>query len=128
MFYSAKTGGFYSHEIHGSNIPADAVELSDGMHQQLMEGQATGKIIMAGKNGYPVLMDAPQPDADQLAAAARADRDARIAATDYMLMRDYPVDDKLLADVKAYRQALRDVPSQSGFPRNIEWPELQPED
>ena len=28
-----------------------------------------------------------------------------------------------LAKIKAYRQALRDVPSQEGFPDNVVWPE-----
>ena len=62
------------------------------------------------------------PTNEQLAFTARARRDALITATDYLLMRDYPVDDKLLVEVKAYRQALRDVPLQVGFPHTIDWP------
>ena len=28
MFYSKSTGGFYDAEIHGNNIPSDAVEIT----------------------------------------------------------------------------------------------------
>ena len=38
-------------------------------------------------------------------------------------MSDYPIADKDLDLVKVYRQALRDVPGQVGFPRSVEWPE-----
>ena len=59
------------------------------------------------------------------AAAARAvrmQRDALIAATDYLLMPDYPISAAQLAEVRAYRQALRDVPLQARFPQTIDWP------
>lgn len=58
-----------------------------------------------------------------LAASARQKRDRLIAATDYLVTPDYPISDDRLAKVKTYRQALRDIPEQSGFPRNITWPE-----
>lgn len=62
MLYSAQTGGFYNREIHGDNIPADAVEITVEEHQALLEGQSNGKIITADKNGKPVLVDPPLPD------------------------------------------------------------------
>ena len=46
----------------------------------------------------------------------RSERDRRLAATDYLLMPDYPISDDQRAVVQAYRQALRDLPSQSGAP------------
>ena len=58
-----------------------------------------------------------------LAASARQKRNRLIAATDYLVMPDYPIEPDRLAKVKTYRQALRDVPEQSGFPRTITWPE-----
>lgn len=60
-------------------------------------------------------------DADY-AAEAREKRNALIAETDYMAMPDYPLDDEKKAVILAYRQALRDVPEQAGFPRQIDWP------
>ena len=70
----------------------------------------------------------PQPTAEELseqtAQAVRAHRDRLLSQTDYLVSGDYPISDDDLADVKTYRQALRDVPSQAGFPDQIEWPEL----
>ena len=58
-----------------------------------------------------------------LAASARQKRNRLITATDYLVTPDYPIDPEKLAKVKTYRQALRDIPEQSGFPRSITWPE-----
>ena len=41
-------------------------------------------------------------------------RNARLAETDYLLMPDYPLADATA--IKAYRQALRDMPTQAGAP------------
>lgn len=59
----------------------------------------------------------------------RSARDRRLAATDYLLMPDYPISDDQRAVVQAYRQALRDLPSQSGAPWDggeeaTPWPEI----
>lgn len=62
---------------------------------------------------------------EQLATAKRRERDVRLKATDVYLLADYPdMTAEALSEVKAYRQALRDVPKQTGFPRQIEWPAL----
>lgn len=58
----------------------------------------------------------------EFAAEAREKRNALIAETDYLVMPDYPLDGEKKAAVLAYRQALRDVPEQAGFPRQIDWP------
>ena len=52
----------------------------------------------------------------QLFAALRAARDARLAATDKMLLPDYPISVDALAQIKTYRAALRDLPDQPGAP------------
>ena len=63
------------------------------------------------------------PSDDALAARARAKRDALLAACDYFVMTDYDAEAEALALVKAYRKALRDLPTQEGFPRAIAWPD-----
>lgn len=65
----------------------------------------------------------PEPTTEELAARVRAKRDALIAATDYLMASDYPLDDDKKAELTTYRQALRDVPEQEGFPTNVVWPE-----
>jgi hypothetical protein len=56
------------------------------------------------------------------ALAARADRTALLSSTDWTQAADSPLsaDDRALWAV--YRQALRDIPAQGGFPWIIEWP------
>lgn len=61
MYYSKSTGGFYLQEIHGDNIPADAVEITQDQHQALIDGQSAGKVITADNAGFPVLQDPPPP-------------------------------------------------------------------
>ena len=56
----------------------------------------------------------------QQAAAVRADRNARLAATDWTQIADSTADKPAWA---TYRQALRDVPSQAGFPQSVTWPQ-----
>ena len=43
--------------------------------------------------------------------------------SDYLLMTDYPISDEKKQEIKVYRQALRDIPQQDGFPDNIVWPD-----
>ena len=57
---------------------------------------------------------------EQEANEVRTQRDALLAETDWTQVADAPVDAQAYAD---YRQALRDVPQQSGFPGDIDWPE-----
>lgn len=61
----------------------------------------------------------------------RLERDNRLAATDYLLMQDYPLTEEARESVRAYREALRDLPSQPDFPwdggnRETPWPAVPP--
>ncbi|WP_275662172.1 DUF4376 domain-containing protein [Laribacter hongkongensis] len=66
MFYAKSTGGFYSREIHGAHIPADAVEITAEQHTELLAGQSAGQLINADESGYPVLADPPPASLDTL--------------------------------------------------------------
>lgn len=86
-------------------------------------GQAdTGPVygaLMSLMGGVEIAEHVPDPVA--LAAQARAKRDALLSASDYYVMPDYPGEN--LEAVRAYRQALRDLTKQPGFPFEINWPE-----
>lgn len=56
-------------------------------------------------------------------AEVRAKRDYLISQTDFLLQPDYPISAADLEKVKAYRQALRDIPEQEGFPNDVVWPD-----
>lgn len=59
---------------------------------------------------------------EEYASEARAKRDNLLEETDFMMMPDYPLSNEKRQAVSTYRQALRDIPEQSGFPRQINWP------
>ncbi len=66
--------------------------------------------------------DLPTP-ADAAAALAgqiREQRDQKLRATDWTQLPDVPAATR--AAYLAYRQALRDLTEQPGFPRKVEWP------
>jgi hypothetical protein len=58
----------------------------------------------------------------QRAEEVRADRDKRLAETDWRFRSDMNPSQEWVN----YCQALRDVPAQEGFPWNVQWP-TQPE-
>lgn len=61
---------------------------------------------------------------DQWADMVRRKRDSLISGTDYYILPDYPSTPDGIEAVKQYRQELRDITLQSGFPRNVQWPSL----
>ena len=85
------------------------------------EGNATVESLTACLRFYGYELGELKTD-EEYAAEAREKRNHLIAETDYMAMPDYPLDEEKKAAVLAYRQALRDVPEQDGFPRQIDWP------
>lgn len=56
--------------------------------------------------------------ADDVEELVKAKRDALLAATDVEALSDRTMSDAMTA----YRQALRDVPQQAGFPTDVVWP------
>lgn len=55
---------------------------------------------------------------DRAAVQVREERDAKLSACDWMANSDVT----MTSGWATYRQALRDVPAQSGFPNTITWP------
>ena len=62
----------------------------------------------------------PSPNSyDVLSAEIRATRNTLLARSDWTQLSDAPVDSQAWA---IYRQELRDLTAQAGFPDNITWP------
>ena len=59
----------------------------------------------------------------EAATAARATRDGLIASCDWMAIKAFEGGTTVSAEWATYRQALRDVSAQEGFPNDITWPE-----
>jgi hypothetical protein len=60
-----------------------------------------------------------RPRIEVVTEKVRLLRNNLLANTDWTQVNDAPVDKVVWA---TYRQALRDVPSQSGFPNQVVWP------
>jgi len=53
----------------------------------------------------------------------RMQRDKLIKETDWIVVKYLDVGGSIPQEWSDYRQSLRDVPEQSGFPDNVDWPE-----
>jgi hypothetical protein len=58
---------------------------------------------------------------DRKAIEVRAERNAKLAATDWTQVADSTADKTAWA---TYRQTLRDIPTQSSFPQAVTWPDV----
>lgn len=61
---------------------------------------------------------------EQIAQMIRNERNSLISQTDFYVQPDYPSTPDGIEAVKQYRQDLRDITLQSGFPRNVQWPSI----
>lgn len=115
MFYSASTGGFYSDEIHGANMPADVVAITDDEHAALLAGQSVGQAICATANGRPTLKSPQPPSSAALCASIDTAADAaRLAvAGDPLRAVEY---EKAAAEAQAFKDA--DYPADA-CPRSV---------
>lgn len=111
----------YDSEIHGDNIPADAVEVSEELFWQTIN-ETDGIWKRDPQTGEITKHPLPGPTQEQLAESVRAKRDALLAACDWVAIRANELGEPVPQDWADYRQALRDVPEQAGFPENVEWP------
>lgn len=121
IYYSKLNNGFYDSDIH-TVMPEDVIEIPVAYHQALIDGQATGQLISSNEEGYPILIDQPAISNDQLAVSIRAQRNALLKETDWVVLRAYEKDEIVPEAYADYRKALRDITLQSTFPASVEWP------
>jgi hypothetical protein len=127
MLYSKSTNGFYLREVHGENTPSDAIEISDELYNTLLLGINNGGTVIIDSNGQPVLV--PRSDADTAlynSNVVRAQRDQLLSNTDWTELPSvqalHASDPTWAASWATYRQALRDITTQPGFPGTVTWP------
>ena len=61
---------------------------------------------------------------EKAAEGARSQRNKLLSETDWVVTKAFETSTEIDASPTTYRQALRDVPEQAGFPHDITWPEL----
>jgi hypothetical protein len=102
-------------------VPGGCVEVEP---PSLTEGQkaqwVNGAWVVVSPPPEPDPESEPEPTLEEKAEMARSDRNGRLRVSDWTQISDATVD---AAAWRVYRQALRDVPQQAGFPETIVWPE-----
>lgn len=103
-----------------------------------VEYTAKQSALLAAKPAFPAHWDADnmiwvhevtREEVEAMEAnAQRAVRDTLMAATDWRVHRAAEAGVLVSPAWVRYRQALRDVTTQSGFPSNIKWPSVPKED
>jgi hypothetical protein len=114
---TATYDGEQPEEIEYVARATDVAETGQWVYQQIVDGNFDGEIIDVPE-GLDVFTG--EPLVDFVPIDARKKRDLLLSSTDWTQNADIPqaTKDKWVP----YRQALRDVPQQSGFPHNIVWP------
>lgn len=120
LYFSGETSGFYDSEVH-TEMPADAVEITEGERADVLAAMAPGKRIAAGPDGKPALVDDMATPAE-VARMVRRRRDALLRECDHTQMADYPISDEARAAWAIYRQALRDLPETITDAAAVMWP------
>lgn len=104
-----------------------AVGIGNEQWLDLIAAQSTGKRLVLDSAGKPAAIDPPPPTRSEVAAVKRAERDAALHATDWLVSRHQ--DETLIGDgttltadqfatLLKYRQALRDIADVVGWPKN----------
>lgn len=79
--------------------------------------------ISVEKNFEAWLEKAKQVEVDALAAEIRDKRNKMLAETDVYFLTDRELDVTTKTELGEYRQKLRDITKQEGFPKEVKWPE-----
>lgn len=108
---------------YGSTSPNNSPN-TFSKYSELAQWCNSNNAMIVDRGDYYEAVPVPEPTGEELARNVRGIRDAKLSDTDYLVVPDYPISEENLAEVKVYRQALRDIPEQSGFPKDVIWPDV----
>lgn len=108
------------HDAEFQEVREVTPTLSGGVATQSWE--VVEKYTAEEKTAYVTKREAETLDTKK--AAVRSERNAKLAASDWTQGKDIP--DAVSTPWAAYRQALRNITTQTGFPWEVQWP-TQPE-
>jgi len=128
-------------EALGADVVLEGAQTTGGTHYQYSQASGVEQIDGKWYTKYvlgPVFTDTPATDTNPAKTAAeneadykatkdaeqaksvRQSRSEKLADSDWTQVADAPVDKTVWA---TYRQALRDITAQSGFPWSVTWPD-----
>lgn len=114
-YYSPSTKGFYLRELHGRNVPEDAINISEELYTSLMEGQESGKNMLHDGLGLPSMVDRVVDIVHQ----ERQWRDSELIRVDIEIFKVQDSDQSSVGTVgewREYRKSLRNWPECGDFP------------
>jgi hypothetical protein len=104
------------------NIPAHATDIKP---PEPKEGCSI--FFIKGKWNHveviPEKVEVPEKDEPDPETVALAKRYHLLKSTDWTQVADNPMSDAMKSAFREYRQALRDITKQKGYPKKIKWPE-----
>lgn len=108
-------------EVNFNHLPEEMVWFTASPDDCTAHGPELFAACVAGKFGQIAeYVPPPPPTTEELIQYARTQRDQLLAESDWTQLPDVPAAIKEAWAV--YRQALRDIPQQPGFPADIVWP------
>lgn len=116
---------FYLGEVQddpaGMQAYAPVVETSPPTFDGNRYSISYGAPELRGDTWYQTWVLTPRPD-EIGADVARKKRNALLAESDWIVIRAFETNTNIPGAWEVYRQALRDVPQQAGFPWDVVWP------
>jgi hypothetical protein len=104
----------------GDEIPITNIQITakhnDGTYDAIGDGWSAYYTLLTG------LTDDDGNPLNPEEVYARTKRDKMLQECDYTQTLDYPATDIERNAWAIYRQALRDIPEQEGFPNDVVWP------
>lgn len=80
-------------------------------------------LVIEDKGEYLEAVNLPEPTQEEKETLIRGERTLKLRKTDWTVLPDSPLSDNMKSKYIEYRQALRDIPEQVGFPDTVKWPE-----
>lgn len=108
---------------YGSTSPNNSPN-TFAKYSELAQWCNSNNAMIVDRGDYYEAVPIPAPTEEELARDVRDTRNAKLSETDYLVASDYPISEKNLAEIKIYRQALRDITEQAGFPESTIWPDV----
>jgi hypothetical protein len=112
--------GFITKAVHGE-IPDHAVSITSEEHSYLLDQANTHNKEIYVENGEVKLRDI-EYSYESIADMAIQERSVMLRDSDWTQLPDTP--EAIREKYVIYRQKLRDITEQEGFPFNIKWPTL----
>lgn len=112
--------GFITETVHGT-IPEHAIPVTPEEHNYFLNEANTGDKELCVVDGKIALRNIDYPP-ESIASIVRQERDAMLKGSDWSQLPDAPT--AIKERYQLYRQKLRDISDQDGFPFDIEWPTL----